>query len=282
MTTKPKLTAAEALEKYKEKYHAGHQAQADEELKMKKLFAARSAHLPGNNWCQDWAQWMQNNHPILGLCCRHRLNPVGVFPRLVILVSSISFGMIATNLVYLFYRKNPDANDSVLDLSTDSGEFKVTYETIMLWTLAGLLHALADLGLWHLTACACCFNSCLAKVGPYVAICIAAVLCAASTFAILYRASYEIQVNTAGDQADDEKIEWLDVKNFEAFQFLGSYFIELIFVYILYHPMLSTLFFSGAVWGILPCIGGRPKEIKRQQDEAKRELEAQKKGQEIA
>jgi len=40
--------------------------------------------------------------------------------------------------------------------------------------------------------------------------------------------------------------------------------------------MLSTLFFSGAVWGCLPCIGGRPKEIKRQHDEAKKALEAQK------
>merc|ERR1712233_223081 len=100
----------------------------------------------------------------------------------------------------------------------------------MLWTLAGLLHALADLGLWHLTACACCFNSCLARMGPYIAVCIAAVLCAGSTLAILMRATYEIQVNNADDQADDDQIEWLDVKNVEAFQFLGSYFIELIFV----------------------------------------------------
>lgn len=275
-----RVTAAELLDKYSEKYNAGHRAEAEEELKMRKLFAARSAHLPGNNWCQDWFQWMKNNHPILGLCCRHRLNPVGVGPRLVILISSISFGLIATNLVYLFYRTHPEANDEVIKLYVDNTQFEVTYETVMLWTLAGLLHALADLGMWHLTACACCISSRIAKCGPYIAICISAVLCAISTFAVVWRATYEIQVtdeSTANDLADGEdKINWMDVRNVEAFQFLGSYFIELLFVYLLYHPMLSTLFFSGAVWGCLPCIGGRPKEIKRQHDEAKKALEAQK------
>ena len=82
------LTVAERLEQYQQKYHGKHETAKEEDIKLQRLFAARSAHLPGNNWCQDWTQWMRNNHPILGLCCRHPLNPVGVFPRCVILLSS--------------------------------------------------------------------------------------------------------------------------------------------------------------------------------------------------
>merc|ERR1719246_248190 len=48
--------------------HGAHTAENDEKLLFTKLFSIRSAHLPGNNWCQDWIQWMQNNHPVLGLC----------------------------------------------------------------------------------------------------------------------------------------------------------------------------------------------------------------------
>jgi hypothetical protein len=230
--TMVRVTAAELLDRYSEKHNAGHRAEAEEEMKIRKLFAARSAHLPGNNWCQDWIQWMKNNHPLLGLCCRNRLNPVGVGPRLVILISSISFGLIATNLVYLFYRTHPEANDQLVNIEVHGGKFEVTYETIMLLTLGGLLHSLADLGMWHLTACACCINTCFAKAGPYVAICISAVLCAASTLAVLWRATYEIRVieeSTANDIAGEENINWMDMKNVESFQFLASYFLELAF-----------------------------------------------------
>lgn len=284
--TKPSatLTVSERLEQYQQKYHGKHETAKEEDIKLQRLFAARSAHLPGNNWCQDWTQWMRNNHPILGLCCRHPLNPVGVFPRCVILLSSISFGMIATNLVYLFYRYHPDANDSLVDINYNNSSFQVTYETIMLWTLAGLLHTLADLGMWHLTACACCFNSFVAKIGPYVAICISALLAAVSTFVVLWRASYEIQIIDGGDGGNgnvdgtsngdvtgqDGDVNYLELENLQALQFIVSYFIELLFVYVLYHPLLSTIFFSGSVWGILPCIGGRPKEIRRQEEEEKK------------
>lgn len=148
-----RVTAAEMLSRYNEK--AGQTELAAAELKIQKLFAQRSAHLPGNNWCQDWFQWMRNNHPLLGLCFRHRLNPVGMGPRLVILLSSVSFGLIATNLIYLFYRTHPDANGSIINIefgedgSPILDSFQITYEAVCLWTLGGLLHSLMDLGMWH-------------------------------------------------------------------------------------------------------------------------------------
>eukprot|EP00984_Skeletonema_dohrnii_P027860 scaffold17549_cov67-Skeletonema_dohrnii-CCMP3373.AAC.1 len=39
-------------------------------------FAARAYHLPGNSVCADWLQYMLNNHPVIGICCHHRLHPL--------------------------------------------------------------------------------------------------------------------------------------------------------------------------------------------------------------
>ena len=236
-----RVTASELLKEYTKKAHKEHDAITEEELYITRLFASRSAHLPGNNWCQDWMQWMMNNHPLLALCFRHRLNPVGLWPRLVILLSSISFGMIATNLVYLFYRSYPDANGSVVKIviAEDNQGYtetvQITYEAIVVWTLGGLLHSLVDLGLWHLNACACCIQSRVAKLGPLLSIAIAAVLAACSTFAVLWRATYEddaIENSSANDIGEEEGVnDWVEIQNLSSFQFLGTYYIELLSVW---------------------------------------------------
>ena len=135
----------------------------------------------------------------------------------------------ATNLIYLFYRTNPQANETLVRTEFEGGAFEITYETIMLWTLGGLLHSLADLGMWHLTACACCINSCVAKLGPYVAIAITACLCAISTLAVLWRATYddEIMDNADANDLSEKGSDWMPINNLESFQFLTSYFMEL-------------------------------------------------------
>lgn len=134
----------------------------DKERKIARLLAVRSYHLPGYNWCQDYVSWFKNNHPLLGLCCRHRLNPIGTGPRLIILLSSVCFGLIATNLVYLYYRYYDGNNRSIIkiDIGNDPEAYlahiEITTESVVLWTIGGLVHSMIDLGLWHLTACACC------------------------------------------------------------------------------------------------------------------------------
>jgi len=255
-TASKPLTPAERLRRYNETIGAAsRETQTDEKLMMVKLFSIRSAHLPGNNWCQDWVQWMMNNHPLLGLCCRHRSNPVGSLPRLIILLTSACYGLIATNLVYLFYRRNEGANGNY-------GDF-VTYENITLFTLGGILHSLADLCMWHLTACACCLpdvhgrkKACgfIGKLGPFVAVLVAVTMVAVATFALLSRLDYE-------DEMEDEGVKSSVI--------LVSFVSELGLVWTYWHPLLSTFFFTGLIWPIFPCIGGRPKELARQADEAK-------------
>lgn len=279
-----RVKATDLLNKYLDKVHKAPDKTPKDELYLKKLLAARSAHLPGNNWCQDWIQWMRNNHPILALCFRHRLNPVGFWPRIVILISSVSFGLTVTNLIYLFYRSHPEKNGTILkiqlgdDATYKTENLEVTYEAVILWTFGGFIHSLLDLGMWHLNACACCLQSCCAKAGPYISIVIAAMLTAASTFAILWRADYEygMKENSNSTVYQGEEKLWTDqIENgFESFgslQFLWKYYVELLAVWVLHFPIIGTIFFSGALYGVgWGCIGGRPKEIKRQQNELRK------------
>jgi hypothetical protein len=280
-----RVKATDLLNKYLDKVHKVDDKITKNELYLKKLLAARSAHLPGNNWCQDWIQWMVNNHPILALCFRHRLNPVGFWPRVVILISSVSFGLTVTNLIYLFYRTHPDANGTILKMQLGDNTamnidtLEITYEAVILWTFGGFIHSLLDLGMWHLNACACCLQSSCAKAGPYISIAVAAMLTASSTFAILWRADYEndIKGNTnATAYQDEEKLFTDQIEhgyNFSSFQFLWNYYVELLSVWVLHFPIVGTVFFSGALYGVgWGCIGGRPKEIRRQQQEELRKM----------
>lgn len=137
-----------------------HDSEAEHKQKITRLLAVRSYHLPGYNCCQDYISWFKNNHPLLGLCCRNKLNPIGTSPRIIILFSSIFFGLIATNLVFLFFRYY-DGNSVVkIDIGDDPdaylSHFEVSAESIVLWTLGGIVHSVVDLALWYLTACACC------------------------------------------------------------------------------------------------------------------------------
>ena len=137
-------------------------SEAEHNQKVTRLLAVRSYHLPGYNCCQDYISWFKNNHPLLGLCCRNKLNPIGTSPRIIILFSSIFFGLIATNLVFLFFRYYDGNNYSVvkIDIGDDPdaylSHFEVSAESIVLWTLGGIVHSVVDLALWYLTACACC------------------------------------------------------------------------------------------------------------------------------
>lgn len=238
-----RVTASELLKRYHEKEYWT-EDDDDEDLFYRKLFAARTAHLPGNNWCQDWIMWFRNNHPLLALCCRDRRNPVGLWPRLVILLSSISFGIITTNIIYLYFRSHPRSNLILMriefgeeDQNGDKPYYDVTCESIAVWTIGGLIHTLFDLGIWHLNGCACCVNSVFAKIGKFVSIAISAMLLAIASIVIVWRASYEdnlqnVNDETMGNTGGDN--DWMNIErpsSLNSFQFLWTYVIELFSVW---------------------------------------------------
>lgn len=270
-------TGAEMLAEYKLKQHTGHTRRESKEIELRRLLAARSAHLPGYSWCQDWVQWMRNNHPLLALCCRYKENPVGIGNRIVILLGSISFGLAATNFIYLFYQLYDDANGIIFTIQTgdDMGSptyFSLTYEMVMVWTLGSCLHSILDLCIWHLTACACCMPGaclsclgCLRTLGPLVTIVISATFVISGIVSVIMRANYDAgQGDGTLNGLTGFKVE------VQSLSFLMGYFVELGLVYFLYYPIMATVFFSGAIRTFFPCIGGRPKEIERQMNEKKK------------
>jgi hypothetical protein len=155
----------------------------------KELVAAlglRSYHLPGNNWCQDWFQYFANNHPIFGICCHHKLHPVGGRMRIINLFGSIVFGLCVTNMIWLwFLYSEEDANTAVVTISlgsfswgaktnnatisadvsdssnssndtTKGQDIQIAEDMVLLWTVGGGLHALFDNTIWCVSACVCC------------------------------------------------------------------------------------------------------------------------------
>jgi hypothetical protein len=199
----------------------------------KELIAAlglRSYHLPGNNWCQDWFQYFANNHPIFGICCHHRLHPIGRRMRIVNLFGSIVFGLCVTNMIWLWFLLSEENADmavltiSLGDLSsgantnnatisdyvsyrsnsnstndaTNGQEIQITEGMILLWTVGGGLHALFDNTIWYVTACICCLPGgsleCLGKYrlcGSYIAVFAVLVFTACASFAVVLRATLD-------------------------------------------------------------------------------------------
>lgn len=241
----------------------------EEDKKVTQLLARRASHIPGNNWCQDWLQFMKNNHPLFGLCFKHQLHPLGIEERFVMLVGSIAFGVTATNCVFLFYASHElEVDHIVIESTTLDKEIIVTYEMIALWTFGGLVHSMFDLFIWHLSACACflpgglcqrCWY--LQKIGSYISIALVAVLVAVCSFVIVIRADYEDQ---------DGKIGFSDLN------FLIGYGVELGLVYAVYWPLIATILFSGPFSKCIPCVG-RPNDLKRQLRERLQEEKEQAK-----
>ena len=160
------------------------------------------------------------------------------------------------------------------DTTDEEAVFVITYEMVALWTIGSLLHSLIDLGAWHLSACACCmpgaccsFCGWLRTFGKYATLSLCFSFIALASTAAVMRANFEESngSNSLNDLTD------LDVE-IRSFSFLSTYFVELTLVYFVYYPIMATLFFSGAVWSCLPCIGGRPKEIARQEEEKRKKL----------
>jgi len=205
--------------------------------------------------------------------------------RVVMLIGSVAFGLAATCMVYLwFVQTGRDMNEeafsvsigdnvmgnSTSTVSTSYREVSVTHGMIVLWTVGSALHTMFDMTIWRVSACACCQHggslecmACGRNWGSYIVVVIVALLVAFSTFVVVLRATIESHDK---DGVDDDTYDWGEFENIDDFKFVLGYGIELFLALFVYNFLIGTIFFSG-IFGCLPLLGGRPRELKRLNDE---------------
>lgn len=234
---------------------------------IRRLLARRSPHLPNHGWFADWVQYMRNNHPLLGICCKYRENPIDMAQRVIMLFGSIFFGLAVTNYVYLYF-KISDHGDAVFFKINGWGDasYSLTYETAVLWTLGSVVHTSIDLLVWHLAACSACLPGgycsclgCLVQVGRYLTIGLCVMFGVFGTIGIFMRANYD-EAAGKGDVSVQDLTEF-QFDNIKSFTFLIGYCVELFLVYFVYYPIIATMLFAG----LIPFVGGRQRELNRQE-----------------
>jgi len=266
----------------------------------------RSYHLPGHSWCEDWAQYFRNNHPLLGICCHYPGHPLGVKQRLVWLVASISFGLTVTNMIYIWFHasENYDVDEPAIILGLDTAnvtgssvlddtheQVVITQGMLMLWTVGTSAHSMFDLTIWYISACACCqtggglerLKPC-ARFGHYIVIVITVLVVAFASFIVVLRVSVESEQalleQTLGNVTGDVRTAFgvtdvvgnLRIQSLDEFEFLVGYGVELTLAYFLFYPLLGTILFSGVLGcGQLPLLGGRPREVALERAKKNRE-----------
>lgn len=255
------------------------------------LLARQSFHLPGNDWWADWRQWFGNNHIFFGICFHHPFHPVEWWERLLALAASVSFSLIATNVVWQLHRHNPEQMEA--EILSFAG-YAITYGMVLLWTFGGLCHSIFDMLVWHVQACACCHpggrygDSTMSfrcrDVGSYLLIPIILALLGLAVYLILLRASkqgdgedfsifnyYDMYKNDddAVEDQDDLHVDVDNIKGAESFSFLLFSTTELILAWFVYFPIIYTILFSGILGcnGRIPVLGGRPRDLRLVQEE---------------
>ena len=256
----------------------------EEEDFIRKKLSLRSYHLPGNNWRQDWAMYIRNNHLIFGLCCHHSLHPVTIKHRLIILLGSLAFGLSVTNAVYLWYLYYGDngynntavsivlAGEVVENMTDKRIKLDISNGMAMLWTVGAGAHSMFDLILWHMIACSYCKRKHQYQTAGWnIAIAIVSICVAMASFVVLVRVyeEEEEQLEQHLPVVDDDKViasiqSPLAFADGEPdFHFLYGYGVELFASLFVFTPFIQTILFSGVLGcGRLPFIGGRPRTVR--------------------
>lgn len=271
----------------------------DEDL-LVPLLARRSCHLPGNDWAADWKQWFCNNHIFFGICLHHPWHPLEWWERSLALAASISFGLVATNIVFYLHVQNDELMEAEF---LSYHDYTITNGMLLLWTLGGMCHSIFDMIIWHIMACACCqpggryANHSKSRkcrdVGSYMLIPVVLALLSLASYLVLLRASesssqqdrgkyYYYEDNAADDAQeydngnnanaaiqDDMYVEVGNIRGAESFAFLNKYFVEVLLAWFVYFPIVGTILFSGCLGcnGKLPVLGGRPRDLRIVQEE---------------
>ena len=288
----------------------------EERQTIASLLLVHAYHLPGNNWTQDLWQYLTNNHPILGICLHHRYHPLSWKLRVASLIGSTLFGLALTNLVYLafVFAANDDTFDKEYmtletnatrtglykDLDDTVSSLSVTNGNIVLWTVGALIHGLYDNTIWALATCQCCWKSDSKKdakqssiTGSFLIMLSVVIVTAVASFAVMLRAALDADSTTTTTVTTPPNIldshnqvqaqfEVLHQQEFQDYEFIVSYFVELVLTYVIYYPVAGTILFSGIVsGGRLPITGGRPYEIRQAREAQEAEALEQEQGMEV-
>ena len=265
------------------------------------LLLQHAYHLPGNTWTQDLWQYLTNNHPVLGICLHHRLHPLSWKMRVAYLFGSVLFGLALTNMVYLafvFASENEAFDKEYIVLETNvtrTGLYKdfddtvsslsVTNGNIVLWTVGALIHGMYDNTIWALATCQCCAKpdgkKDLRKTsisGSILIMLSVVIVSAVASFAVMLRAALDADSTTTtianvtypnileSHTQVHAQLEVLHQQDFQDYQFIISYLVELVLSYVIYYPVAGVTLFSGIVsCGRFPILGGRPYEIRQGQ-----------------
>jgi hypothetical protein len=236
------------------------------------LLALQSYHLPGNNWMQDWWQFMANNHPVFGVCCHNKAHPIKSFTRIVALVGTITFGLAITNLFYVFFLWNPEYDRVLASIATDNGiGFVLTTGMLLLWTVGGGVHCTFNLAMWHIAACACCKSggwcescACCPSLGKYMIRFFVFCTGGLCVLIIILRVAINGEGQDEYSNTDDGNAnQGISVENLSEFSFVFNYLVEMTLAFFIYYPISVTTLFSGILsCGYeIPLVGGRPYEI---------------------
>lgn len=221
------------------------------------------------------------------------LHPLKVQERLVILFGSIAIGLTISNLTYLYFIHNEyGANDELFTLNarhskyTGIPEITVTKVMITLWTLGSFLHTVFDLSLWHMKACTICrygglVDEKLMRMGRVVGLFIVMIVMGVGGYAVLLRATLEYTGEGSVSEEVEESIQnnevyQIGVEDKRSFRFLLGYLVEFVLALFVYYPVTVTIIFSGVLGcnGRIPILGGRPREMKKEQRYLQRKRES--------
>ena len=245
------------------------------------LLAVQSYHLPGNNWLQDWWQFMFNNHPVFGICCHNAVHPIKSFTRVVALVGTVTFGLAITSIFYVFFLWNPKFDRVLATITTDSGnQFVLTTGMLLLWTIGGGIHCVFNLVMWRIAACACCQSggccesyACCPSLGKHMirffVFCIVGFCVLVIILRVAINDREKKESNADFDESNQGFNTMLDdqtdfsVENVSDFSFVLNYLVEMTISFFIYYPIGGTMLFSGffSCGYKIPILGGRPYEI---------------------
>ena len=279
------LINAEVLARLSKHTRVQYELATKEEKEIMLALANRSYHLPGYGFCSDFRQYFANNHPFFGIFCKHPLHPIGVGMRIVALVGSILFGLTVSNLFFLLVLQDEQYQQVLCTISFGETEYSLTTGLLLLWTVGGGVHATYDIGIWYIAACACCpWNKRCQSYGTYFVIFLVVLLASAASLVVLVRVALdESEIDAAtlesGGLLDDEvelQNELTHIHS-EDVEFLLGYVVEFSLALLVYYPLCSFLFFSGVLGcGILPGLGGRPREMQLLEQKIKARRSEQK------